>query len=182
MSLDRLDFDWHPSGAEPIDGVHVSAVGCDEAAFVRLLAAQTPRLQRAARRWTRNRADAEDLVQQALMLAWRARSRFVMDERAPGWLRIVLRNAHVSELRRRARERRMLARLVHETSSPDAEWACSVHEFERTLARLPEPMREAIRLVDLEQLSYREAAARLGCPPGTVMSRLHRARRRMARS
>jgi RNA polymerase sigma-70 factor (ECF subfamily) len=91
----------------------------------------------------------------------------------------------VSRARREQSGRRALsqvgAALDHERSSAGA----AAPEFllpslQRALAALPEPFASALRLVDLEDHSYAEAAALLGVPVGTVMSRLFRGRRRLA--
>lgn len=145
-------------------------------------------LYRAALSLTRNHADAEDLVQDTLLRAYRAIAGF--DGRHPrAWLLTIMRNAHINQARRRRPELLhdpdvTLARL--EDSAPaggNAEERVVGGTFEAavvsSLHDLPTKFRQVVELVDVEELSYEEAAEAIGVPVGTVMSRLHRARRRM---
>ena len=106
------------------------------------------------------------------------------------WLLTIMRNAHVNNHRRRRPEllrdpEVTLARLaaVPSSGARDPEGVVVGETFDAVVAdafdRLPERHREVVRLVDLDGLSYAEAAEILGIPTGTVMSRLHRARARM---
>ena len=159
----------------------------DEAAFERYVLPEVEVLLRVARSMTRNAADAEDLVQDTMLRAFRGISRF--DGRYPrAWLLTILRNAHVNRNRRRRPELLRDADAgtsLLETQTPyDSAEAVAVgqtfdHVVEDALARLPERYRRVVELVDMEGLSYRGAAESLGVPLGTVMSRLHRARRRI---
>src|SRR5262245_40273763 len=155
-------------------------------AFERHVLPEIEVLLRVAQSLTGNTADAEDLVQDTLVRAYRSIDRF--DGRYPrAWLLTILRRAHINRTRRR---RPVLLR------DPDAEMdraaavACTKQadatvdaafdaEVEAALAELAAPFRHAIELVDIGGLSYREAAQTLGVPVGTVMSRLHRARARI---
>lgn len=143
-------------------------------------------MYRVAYSITRNKADAEDLVQDTLMRAYRAIERF--DGRYPrAWLLTIMRNAQVNRVRRKRPELmhdpdETMARMADESAdAADAESQLMDKEFEApveaALAALPEKFRKVVELVDLNQLSYQEAADALGIPVGTVMSRLHRARR-----
>lgn len=143
-------------------------------------------LYRVAYSITRNKADAEDLVQDTLLRAYRAVDRF--DGRYPrAWLLTIMRNAQVNRVRRKRPELlkdpdETMARMADESAdAADAETQLLSKEFEApiemALAALPEKFRKVVELVDLNQLSYQEAAEALGIPVGTVMSRLHRARR-----
>lgn len=143
-------------------------------------------LYRVALSITRKPADAEDLVQDTLLRAYRAIDRF--DGRYPrAWLLTILRNAQINRVRRKRPELlhdpdETMARLADEGSEGgsaedhviDAEFSAPI---ESAMARLPDRFRMVVELVDLNQLSYQEAADALGIPVGTVMSRLHRARR-----
>lgn len=143
-------------------------------------------LYRVAYSITRNKADSEDLVQDTLMRAYRAIDRF--DGRYPrAWLLTIMRNAQVNRVRRKRPELmrdpdETMARVADESAeAADAESQLIDKEFEApveaALNALPEKFRSVVELVDLNQLSYQEAADALGIPVGTVMSRLHRARR-----
>ena len=141
-----------------------------------------------ARSLTRNDADAEDLVQDTLIRAYRSIARF--DGQHPrAWLLTILRNTHINRNRRR---RPQLFRdgddandRLATTAGPDradiAVEATFDAAVEQALAELDEPFRRVIQLVDVKGLTYAEAATALEIPVGTVMSRLHRARNRMRR-
>lgn len=145
-------------------------------------------LYRVALTLTGQPADAEDLVQDTLVRAYRAVDRF--DGAHPrAWLLTILRHTHVNRGRRR---RPVLLRgadtadvLLERAgpSAPASEDVVMSREFEAVVAEglttLPDKLRAVITLVDIEGLSYQEAADALGVPRGTVMSRLHRARARI---
>ena len=138
--------------------------------FEELVVPETDVLWRVALSITRNRADAEDVVQETLLRAFRSLGTF--DGRYPrAWLLTILRNAE--------RNRHLGPR----TESDEVEVSAEQHEFTDFVAQaveqLPDGFREVVELVDINGLSYQEAADVLGVPIGTVMSRLHRARRRL---
>jgi len=145
-------------------------------------------LYRVARRLTRSATEAEDLVQDALVRAYRGFHRF--DGRHPrAWLLTILRNTHINELRRRRPdllEDEVAQRLP--AIGPDGRVDGTAERALRddfdplvreALNSLSANHRAVIALVDLDGLTYEEAARLLGVPAGTVMSRLHRARRRV---
>jgi RNA polymerase sigma-70 factor, ECF subfamily len=143
-------------------------------------------LLRVARSLTRNDADAEDLVQDTLVRAYKAIDRF--DGRHPrAWLLTILRNTHINRNRRRRPELlrdpsgadRQLAEAASDDVTDASVDASFDAEIERALADLDEPFRRVIELVDVDGLSYAEAAEVLDVPTGTVMSRLHRGRGRI---
>jgi RNA polymerase sigma-70 factor, ECF subfamily len=141
---------------------------------------------RVARSLTGNDADAEDLVQDTLIRAYRAIDRF--DGRHPrAWLLTIVRNTHINRNRRRrpellredpATSRQFLDVASNDVADGSVDAAFDV-EVERALAELDTPFREVVLLVDVDGLTYAEAAEVLGVPTGTVMSRLHRARGRI---
>ncbi|MEX2561945.1 MAG: sigma-70 family RNA polymerase sigma factor [Nitriliruptoraceae bacterium] len=145
-------------------------------------------LYRVARRLTRSDADAEDLVQDALVRAYRAFDSF--DGRYPrAWLLTIVRNTHINTLRKRRPdllEEEMAQRLP--ARGPDGRIdgtsERALHDdfdplVRAALSALSAHHRAVIALVDLDGLSYQEAADLLDIPVGTVMSRLHRARRKV---
>ena len=145
-------------------------------------------LYRVALSITRNPADAEDLVQDTLLRAYRAMDRF--DGRYPrAWLLTILRNAQINRVRRKRPELMRdpdatMATAADETTEGTAPEEILVDqtfdaEVEKAFAALPDKFRQVVQLVDLEGLAYQEAADRLGVPVGTVMSRLHRARNKI---
>jgi RNA polymerase sigma-70 factor, ECF subfamily len=145
-------------------------------------------LYRVARRMTRNPGEAEDLVQDALVRAYRGFDGF--DGRYPrAWLLTILRNTHINRLRKR-RPDLLDDEVAQRVPAPGADGRQdgtserALHdEFDPlvrdALAALSANHRAVITLVDLDGLSYQEAAEVLGVPVGTVMSRLHRARRKV---
>jgi RNA polymerase sigma-70 factor (ECF subfamily) len=155
-------------------------------AFERYVLPEVDVLLRVGRALTRNDADAEDLVQETLIRAHRNIERF--DGRHPrAWLLTILRNANINRTRRRRPELlrdpdRTFAESTEGASDDSADGFIELgfhHALERALDSLDEPFRQVVELVDIQGLSYADAAAALGVPPGTVMSRLHRARNRL---
>ena len=136
-----------------------------------------------------NRADAEEAVQDAFLRAWRFRDALPDGARRDAWLYRVLVNACYSKLRqeipRREREREGLgpeAELAGSAESPDvvAEQSAVAEALDLTLRDLPEPLRVVVILRYYADLSEREIAIAIRRRPGTVKSRLHDARRRLA--
>lgn len=144
-------------------------------------------LYRVARSLTGQAADAEDLVQDTLLRAFRALDGF--DGQHPrAWLLTILRNAEHNRHRRR---RPVLLDDPDDVTDLAAGGAAGPEDLlvdagfdatvERAFRALPDKYRHTIALVDVDGLSYAEAAAVLDVPVGTVMSRLHRARARIRR-
>lgn len=161
-----------------------------KAAFERYVVPEIDVLYRVARSITRNPTDAEDLVQDTMLRAYRAIERF--DGRHPrAWLLTIMRNAQVNRVRRRRPElmrdpdttMQKVAATDSDGTDPGDEVVADVIDsaIEDAIAALPEKFRTVVALVDIEQMSYQEAADALGIPVGTVMSRLHRARARIRR-
>jgi RNA polymerase sigma-70 factor, ECF subfamily len=155
------------------------------AAFREYVLPELDVLLRVARRLTRNAAEAEDLVQDALVRAFRALDRF--DGRYPrAWLLTILRNTHYNRLRKKRPDllddevaQRLPDSGVDGRRDGTAERALR-DDFDplvrEALRSLSSKHRAVIALVDLDGLTYQEAADLLAVPVGTVMSRLHRAR------
>ena len=152
-------------------------------------------LYRTALRLTRNRAEADDVVQETYLRAFRAFDRFDPGSNCRAWLFTILRNVFLS--RQRGRDREVsdpdgaFASEAGETpafgfppTNPEEEFFQTVlhGDVDRALRALPVVYREALILSDLEGLTYREVSEVLGCPVGTVMSRLSRARHLLQRS
>ncbi len=148
-------------------------------------------LLRVALSLTRHRADAEDLVQETLLRAYRSLDRF--DGRYPrAWLLTILRNTHVN-MHRRTRpdpvgdwtlllSARPAFGSANTPSAEDSHLSTSLsRDVAAAVNELDPRFRAAVVLVDVHDLSYAEAAAVLGVPVGTVMSRLSRARDRLRR-
>ena len=168
---------------------HTPVSRAADAAFEQYVLPEVEVMLRVARSLTRNRADAEDLVQDTLIRAYKAIERF--DGRHPrAWLLTILRNTHINRNRRRRPEllRDPDTQLDRLAQSPEQDEAARPDRFvdlefdadvEDALASLSEPFAEIIELVDIDGLAYAEAAEVLGIPVGTVMSRLHRARKKI---
>ncbi|MBI3375989.1 MAG: sigma-70 family RNA polymerase sigma factor [Betaproteobacteria bacterium] len=145
------------------------------AEFVALI----PRLRRYARALVGDRASADDLVQDTLERAW---ARFHLWQRGTdlrAWLFTVMHNVNAN------RARALRVHSEFDEDAPEAQFRpaenglLELRDLERALADLPVEQREVLLLVALEDMSYTEAAATLGIPIGTVMSRLSRGRERL---
>jgi RNA polymerase sigma-70 factor (ECF subfamily) len=131
-----------------------------------------------AYRLTGNAHDAEDLVQETFLRAYRAFDRFEPGSNARAWLYTILGRVR-TDLFRRAKRRPRTVELVDEGPAVDAPQdalASGREDLERALRALPEAFREAVVLRDVQELSYAEIGEALGIPVGTVMSRIHRGR------
>ncbi len=142
-----------------------------------------PRLRRFARHLTRDRLHADDLVQDAIERALRHAQQWNRTSRFDSWMFRIVRNAWIDELRARGRREELFA-------PEEAGEAIGIEPIEHTstalalhsaFARLPEEQRLAVSLVLIEGLPYKEAAAVLDIPIGTLTSRLARGREALQR-
>ncbi len=151
-------------------------------------------LYRTALRMTRSEADAEDLVQETYIRAFRFREQFTMGTNMKAWLFRILTNTFINSYRRKAAQpdttelddvdefslyRRMTeSRAASASPDPEAELLSNTVDREVTdaLEELPEKFRTVV-LLDVEGFAYKEIAEVLDIPIGTVMSRLHRGRK-----
>ena len=126
------------------------------------------------------RGDAEDAVQQAALRAWERRAQF--DEQRPfrAWWYAILRNHCLDELRRRRRAPIAVSADDAGLSSPADESALDRHALAVAMEKLPDIQREVLQLRYFGELTYDELAQVLDIPKGTVMSRLHLARKALA--
>src|SRR2546422_8889060 len=145
-------------------------------------------LYRVALRLTGNAADADDLVQETMLKAYRAWHQYQQGTNAKGWLLPILRHALINESRRRTRHPETVDLDAIEPfavfedlqeEDPQGRFFDQIVDDEvlRAIDELPEQFREAIVLSDVEGMSYEEVARILSVPIGTVKSRLFRARR-----
>lgn len=162
------------------------------AEFTALVAPHMPRLFRLGMRLTRQPSEAHDLVQEALCRAWSNWARFEQGGSVGAYLARIVVNTFIS----RHRHARVVSaaaarsdlvdhlfdrRRMQEAHAPEGSWHAGLlsDEVLGALQALPDHYREVVELVDLQGHAYKEAAESLAIPLGTVMSRLHRARRLM---
>lgn len=154
----------------------------EEDEFSAALVAQLPRLRRYAIALVGDISLADDLLQDCVERAMKNRKMLKEDQRFYSWLRSILHNLYMDELRRRKRSGivmdldEMANSLFHSAPSADRS---STLDFVRAMGQLNAEHRQVLLLVGLEGLSYRETAAELNVPIGTVMSRLARAREQL---
>jgi RNA polymerase sigma-70 factor (ECF subfamily) len=152
-----------------------------------------------AYRLARNPRDAEDLVQEALLRAYRFWETFEKDSNCKAWLLRILTNTFINEYQRKRRQREVLDAATAEQTATDG---VLIHEgaqtqkspegvmlersvsddVQRALDALPADFRTAVVLCDVEGMAYKEIAEIMDCPVGTVMSRLFRGRRLLQQS
>jgi RNA polymerase sigma-70 factor (ECF subfamily) len=149
-------------------------------------------------RLTRNPTEAEDLVQDALVKAMRARHQFLVGTNLKAWLFRILTNTFINKYRRGGLERSLLegpdadpladgwvsASTMRQLRDPEQIALLPIIEGEvgRALDALPAEFKLAVILCDVEEFSYEEISEIMSCPIGTVMSRLHRGRKLLQRS
>jgi len=172
-----------PAPNTPARSAEERRAGFEQEALVHLDA-----LYRVGLRLTGNASDAEDLVQETMLRAFRSWDRYTPGTNAKGWLLTILRHLFINEYRRRSRHPETVDvdtiepfALFQEVQGEDPQGAFFDRivddEVLRAVDQLPEAFREAVQLSDVEGLSYEEVAKVLDVPVGTVKSRLYRGRR-----
>jgi len=150
-------------------------------------------LYAVALRFTRNKADAQDLTQNTVVKALRFHERFKKGTYIKAWLLTILRNTFINDYRRKTRRPALVELTGSEaakSSAPDLQVAYEPSEdgptglmellddeVRRAVDSLPDKFKAAIIIRDVEGKSYKEIAVAVGCPLGTVMSRLYRGRK-----
>ncbi|HSK96231.1 MAG TPA: sigma-70 family RNA polymerase sigma factor [Euzebyales bacterium] len=161
--------------------------------FVRDAVPYLDQLYSAALRYTRNPADAEDLVQETFAKAYDKFHQFRPGTNLKAWLYRILTNSYINRYRKQQRrpeevsadadpEFSLYDRITESTVAPTEEQVLAQLtdvEVTQALSDLPEPFRIAVYLADVEGFSYAEIAEIMDTPIGTVMSRLHRGRTRL---
>ncbi|MGB7860426.1 MAG: sigma-70 family RNA polymerase sigma factor [Acidimicrobiia bacterium] len=169
----------------------------DQADFERDALQYNRQLYSAAMRMTRNPADAEDLVQETYLKAYRAYHTFTEGTNLKAWLYRILTNTYINKYRKDSRrpnevdlgtiEDLYLYRRIGSEESAEASRTTEERvldglvesDIKSAVEELPENFRMPVLLADLEGFSYKEIAEILDIPIGTVMSRLHRGRKAM---
>lgn len=182
-----------PSDRDLLDA-HVAG---DPGAFGELISRHRDRLWAVALRTTSDPEEAADALQDAFISAFRRADQFRGDSAVTTWLHRIVVNASLDRLRRRSVRASVplpeddLAGSLSAAVTPVGRGGPPRDPIEdrenqviiaRALAALPENQREAIVIVDVEGYSVEEAAAILGCPPGTVKSRCSRGRAKLAQT
>ena len=155
----------------------------------------TSELFATALRLTKNERDAEDLVQDAFMKAFKNFHQYQRGTNCRAWLFRILTNTFINNYRRRIKEREILGaedlrpveeqlfdrtRITLQSDPEHSLWSKVIsHDVRRALESLPVEFRMVVVLADLQSLTYKDIALILDCPVGTVMSRLYRGRRLM---
>lgn len=178
-----------PAGSSHVKSPVVDATAARKDAFVRYVEPEITVMLRVAQTLTGSWADAEDLVQDTMIRAYRAIDRF--DGAHPrAWLLTILRRAHLNAHRRQRPDLLSEPSTLHQhrpafgaRSAPSAEESVTDlvpdEALQRAVNTLDPRFRTVLLLVDVDQLTYAEVAEVLGIPTGTVMSRLSRARHRV---
>jgi len=172
----------------------------EQADFERDAMQFTRQLYSAAMRMTRNPSDAEDLVQETFLKAYRAYHTFEEGTNLKAWLYRILTNTYINKYRKESRrpsevdlgavEDLYLYRNIGSEESAEAARTTEERvldglveaDIKKAVEDLPENFRLPVLLADLEGFSYKEIAEILDIPIGTVMSRLHRGRKAMQKS
>ena len=172
----------------------------DQAKFAEMAMEHMPSLYTAALRMTRNPSDAEDLVQETYLKAYRAFNSFTEGTNLKAWLYRILTNTYINAYRAKKRRPeesdiddlenfylyRRLGGLEGASAGRSAEDEVLDHftddDVKAALEALPEQFRMAVLLADVEGFSYKEIAEILDVPIGTVMSRLHRGRKSLQKA
>ena len=154
----------------------------DEAAIRRQMLALLPDLRGFARFLVRDRAAADDLVQDTLVRGLSALPQFQAGTNLKAWLFTILRNQFFEQTRRRRREMNALSVgfPVEEAIRPEQGDPAALRDLSRLLWTLPPLLRESLVLVGAQELTHEEAARICGVPVGTMKARVSRARAQLA--
>jgi RNA polymerase sigma-70 factor (ECF subfamily) len=154
----------------------------DDDDFRTELVALIPHMRAFARTLCNDRAQAEDLAQDALARAWASRDRFEMGTNMKAWTFMILRNQFYSDKRRSWRSSQLDPEVAERTLVAVTSGTANLEldELRRAMAMLPDDQREALILIGAGGLSYDEASEICGVAVGTIKSRVSRARDRLA--
>jgi len=148
-------------------------------------------LYKGALRMTRNETAAEDLVQDTYLRAYQFFNKFKKGTNLKAWLSKILQNVYINKYNAALRtpvivdvfDAEMAGELIIKATQEDEIFGKLLDdEVTKAMEALPKQFRLTVLLSDMEDLSYKETAATLNCPLGTVMSRLHRGRKALRNS
>lgn len=150
------------------------------------LVALLPQMRRFARGLARNAADGDDLCQATIERALKSAAQWQDGTRLDAWIYRIMRNIWIDESRARQRRGHTIAAdsdgmEIADRGDAGIEAHVELGHVGRALARLPDEQREAVMLVLVEGFAYKEAAEIIGCPMGTLTSRLVRGREALMR-
>jgi len=164
--------------------LNVFKLACRKVALVKRIEQSRSKLYRMALAWCHDPMLADDLVQEALMLALQKIHQLNNDAAFNGWIYTILNNVWLGYLRKSRPTEDIDNVIVADSASPEHEMLLVQIDFvvRSAMAGLPNAQRQVVSLVDLDGLSYSEVADILQLPIGTVMSRLNRARKALSSS
>lgn len=150
--------------------------------FQDLILAEIPRLRTLARGLSGSTTEADDLVQDAILRAWRFRETFLSGTNFQGWISTILRNVYFSQRSERSSWVEDVDGVYagQVPAAPDQEWRLRFAEVLNALPRLPSDNRDALLLVAADGLSYQQAAEVAGCDVDVLRGRVRRARVQLA--
>jgi len=158
--------------------VNVFKLACRKVALVRRIEGSRSKLYRMAYAWSHDAMLADDLVQEAQMLALQKIEQLKDDAAFDGWIYTILNNVWLGYLRKSRPCEDIERVVIIDNSSPEHEMLVRQIDImvRNAMSALPNAQRQVVSLIDLDGLSYSEVADILQVPIGTVMSRLNRAR------
>ena len=151
---------------------------CSKVALVKRIEGSRTKLYRMAFAWSHDAMLADDLVQEALMLALQKIEQLKDESAFDGWIYTILNNVWLGYLRKSKPSEDIDKVVIADSVSPEHEMFVQQLDLmvRNAMAGLPNAQRQVVALIDLDGLSYSEVAGILQIPIGTVMSRLNRAR------
>jgi RNA polymerase sigma-70 factor (ECF subfamily) len=153
------------------------AAGCDQDDLIAMI----PQMRAFARSLCRDRAQADDLTQDALASAWRRRDSYTCGTNLRAWVFMIVRNQFYSDKRRSWRVTQLDPKVAEETlvavTNPTA--ALELDDVRRAMLELSDEQRQALTLIAVAGLAYADAAMICRCAEGTIKSRVSRARQRL---
>jgi RNA polymerase sigma-70 factor, ECF subfamily len=178
-----VTLQWQPEWTRIMDGP------VNQTVFTQAALAHIDALYGYAMTLTRNRSEAEDLVQETYLRATRAEKQPPSGGHLKAWLFVIMRNAWLNHVRHHQSGPRFVELETNEQpedarANPHVVYLRKLEreQVREAIERLPEAYREIVVLRDIEGFSYQEIAMVLECPAGTVMSRLGRARAKLRAS